>query len=69
MALTPASMAAKIKAKVGAVPPQQFDSGSSPDAYRDAILLAMCEGIIEEITTNAEVPVDSGSSAGTYQVT
>lgn len=69
MALTAASMAAKVKAKVAAVPPQQFDSDSSPEAYRDAILLAFCEGIIEEITSNAEVPVDAGSSAGTYPVT
>ena len=68
MALTAASMAAKVKAAVAAVPPQQFDSGSSPEAYRDAVLLAMCQGIIDEITSNAEVPVTAGSSAGTYQV-
>jgi len=68
MALDKASMAAKVKAKIGAVPPQQFDSAGDPTAYRDAILEALCDGIIEEITTNAEVPVDTGSSAGTYQV-
>jgi hypothetical protein len=61
-------MAAKVKAAIAAVPPQQVDSGGDPTAYRDAILQAMCQGIIEEITANAEVVVAGGSSAGTYQV-
>lgn len=68
MALDKASMAAKVKAKIAAVPAQQFDSGGDPTAYRDAILEALCDGIIEEIITNAEVIVDAGSSAGTYPV-
>ena len=69
MALEKASMAAKVKAAIAAVPVEQFDSTGDPTAYRDAILEALCQGIIEEITTNAEVIVDVGSSAGTYQVT
>lgn len=68
MALTKESMAAKVKAAIAAVPPQQFDSAGDPSAYRDAILEALCQGIIEEIQQNAEVPVPAGSSAGTYQV-
>jgi len=69
MALTAASMMAKVKAAIAAVPAQQVDSSGSTDAYRDAILLAMCQGIVDEIQANAEVPVTGGSSAGTYQVT
>lgn len=69
MALTATSMMAKVKAAIAAVPAQQVDSGSSADAYRDAILLALCQGIIDEIKANAEVPVTGGSSAGTYPVT
>lgn len=68
MALSAASMAARVKAAIAAVPPQQVDSGGDPTAYRDAILLAMCQGIIDEITANAEVDVTAGSSAGVYQV-
>jgi hypothetical protein len=68
MALTAASMAAKVEAAVAAVPAQQFDSAGDPSAYRSAILVAMCQGIIDEIQANAEVPVTAGSSAGTYQV-
>jgi hypothetical protein len=69
MALTAASMMAKVKAAIAAVPAQQFDSAGDPSSYRDAILLAMCQGIIDEIQANAEVPVTAGSSAGIYQVT
>lgn len=68
MALDKTSMAAKVKAAIAAVPAQQFDSAGDPSAYRDAILEAMCQGIIEEIQANAEVPVDVGSSEGTYPV-
>jgi hypothetical protein len=62
-------MAQKIKAKIAAVTPQQVYANASPEAYRDAILLALCEGIIEEIILNAEVPIDTGSSSGIYPVT
>ncbi len=68
MALTAASMMAKVKAAITAVPPQQVDSSGSTEAYSDAILQAMCQGIIDEIQENAEVPVTGGSSAGTYSV-
>ena len=68
MALTAASMMAKVKAAITAVPPQQVDSSGSTEAYNDAILLAMCQGIVDEIKENGEVPVDVGSSAGTYPV-
>lgn len=68
MALDKASMAAKMKAAIASVPAQQFDSAGDPTAYRDAILEALCQGIIEEFKENAEVPVTAGSSAGIYQV-
>lgn len=35
----------------------------------DAVLTAVAQAIIDEITGNAQVVVASGSSAGTYSVT
>ena len=46
--------------------------GFSPTADKSAghqWWLALAEGIVTHITQNAEVPVDGGSSAGTYKVT
>jgi len=68
MALDSNSMMLKVKAAMDAVPAVQVDGGGDPSAYRDAMLTALCAGIIEEIQTNADVPVTGGSSAGTYKV-
>ena len=62
MALTKASMAAKIKTALAAVgDPAGY---ASPQAYADACRQAMCEGIIEEITTNGLVAVVLMTGAG-----
>lgn len=61
MALTKASMATFVKAQMAGV--------SAPDgtaagaiAYRDALIEALCDGIIQEIQTNSElVPIASDS--------
>jgi hypothetical protein len=53
-------MAAKIKAQMDAVTAVQIQGGTTPSTYRDALLIAMCTGILEEITSNSElVPISS----------
>jgi hypothetical protein len=63
MALTAASMLAKIKA-ARVNPPQTSDTGQAL-SNSDATILAFCQGIIDEIVANSElVPVtkDSGGA-------
>lgn len=71
MALSKESMAAKIKAKIAAVPPYQGSDAADAQSYRDAVMLAMCEGIIEEIVQNSElVPIETDSgTAGSGIIT
>lgn len=72
MALTKASMAAKIKTALAAVgDPATY---GTPQAYADACREAMCEGIIEELTTNgvlvvASAAVLTGGAPGTGTIT
>jgi len=61
MALNKTSMRDKIKAKVEAVPLVQGSDASAMLAYRDAVLEAMCAGIIEEIVSNAVCETTSGA--------
>lgn len=64
MALTAASMASKVKAAIAAIAPVQGSSAANAAAYRDAVLQAMCQGIIEEVVANSElVPLTSDSGA------
>ena len=63
MAITAASMMGKIKTKIAAVAASQGSDPAAALANRDAVLLAMCEGIVEEIHQNATVPVP-GVQAG-----
>lgn len=63
MAMTAASMLEKIKA--ARVSPPQTSDGAAAASNADAVMLAFCQGIIDEITANSElVPVskDSGSA-------
>lgn len=65
MALDAESMALKIEDSM-------TSKGFFPTAEKGAghdWWVALCEGIIEEIQSNAEVSVSTGSSAGTYKVT
>lgn len=62
MAMTAAGMRDKIKAAVAAVASVQSSDVASVLAYRDVVLLAMCQGIIEEVVANSElVPVTTDS--------
>jgi hypothetical protein len=63
MAMTASGMAAKIKAAMSSVSPVQVSGSSSPTAYTDALMLAMCQGILDEVTANSElsaITTDSG---------
>ncbi len=55
MSLSATSMAAKVETYIAAVPPHQQVGGGSINSYRHDILVAMCQGIIDEITENAVV--------------
>ena len=72
MALTAASMALKIKTRIAAVAAIQTSVAGDTLAYRDAVMVAMCQGIIDEIQANGVavvVGVQSGGSTinGTVQ--
>lgn len=65
MALNANSMAAAIKARIAAVSAVQSSVDGDTLAYRDAVMVAMCQGIIDEIHANgvSVVPnVQAGSS-------
>ena len=54
--MSASGMSAKVKAAIAAVSPVQ--GTAVPTSYRDAVLLAMCQGIIDEVVANSElVPV------------
>lgn len=60
MAMTAASMLAKIKA--ARVSPAQTSDTPTALSNADAVMLAFCQGIIDEITENSElVPVSKDS--------
>lgn len=64
MAMTPEGMKAAIIAARAAIPASDGSAGQAA-AQGDAMLLALCQGIINHITASAElVPVstDSGSA-------
>jgi len=54
MAMTKVSMAAKIRTAMALIPPST-GTAASTSAYSDAIIQAMCDGIIQEIHANAVV--------------
>jgi hypothetical protein len=63
MAMTAAGMVAKIKAARANLPPSD-GSAVQAAAQADAMLLALCQGILDEVTANSElVPVTSDSGA------
>lgn len=65
MALSATSMRDRIKAKIAAVDYTQNSSQANAESYHDAVWLAICEGIIEEITTNARATgIDTGTNGG-----
>jgi len=69
MALTAASMAAKIMARMDALAAEQFSGAggaSAAAAKADAYLLAFCQGVIDEIQQNAVVTTTSGAPDGEH---
>lgn len=63
MAMTAAGMVAKIKAARASLPPSD-GSAAQAATQADAMLLALCQGILDEVTANSElVPVTSDSGA------
>ncbi|MES2048846.1 MAG: hypothetical protein V4447_10625 [Pseudomonadota bacterium] len=60
MTLSATSMATRIEAYMAAVPAQQIVGPGAIGGYRNALMIAMCQGIIDEITQDAVVhTVDS----------
>jgi uncharacterized membrane protein len=60
MSLSASSMKSRIEAYMAAVSDVQVSTSGPAVGYRDAMLLALCEGIVDEITSNAVVhTVDS----------
>lgn len=63
MALSATSMKSRIEAYMAAVGAVQTSDAGTAQGYRDAMLLALCKGIVDEIQQNATVPnVQSGGS-------
>ncbi|MCG6327240.1 hypothetical protein [Vibrio alginolyticus] len=65
MAMSKASLKAKLESELQA---QGFVL-TGEFAMAGKMAEAIANAVYDEITQNAEVPVTSGSSAGTYQVT
>lgn len=64
MAMTAAGMWAKRKAAISAVPAVQSSDPVAIAAYRDAVGIADCQAILDEITANSElVPVTTDTGA------
>ncbi|MEW6490367.1 MAG: hypothetical protein AB1578_20960 [Thermodesulfobacteriota bacterium] len=69
MALTAASMAAKIQARMDALAAEQFSGAggaAGAAAKADAYLLAFCQGVIDEIQQHAVVTTTSGAPDGEH---
>lgn len=63
MALDATRLKNSVKSAVDAI---TVDNGAITN---DQVIEAITQAIIDEITSNGEVIISSGSSAGTYQIT
>lgn len=63
MALSSTRLKNAIKSAVDSI---DFTSGEKDN---DELVQALADAIVNEITSNAEVVIPSGSSAGTYSIT
>lgn len=59
MSMSANSMAGRIEAHMSAITPVQGSDAGAANAYRHAVLVAMCQGIIEEIVASATVRVSA----------
>ena len=55
MAMTAVGMAAKIEAAISLVAASQGSDAAAAQTHRAAVMEAMCQGIIDEITANSEL--------------
>lgn len=66
--LSAASMKSKIEAHMSAAGAVQTNDAGVAMSYRDSMLLAMCQGIVDEIQQNAVVQgVTAGGDTGTVE--
>ena len=66
MPLTAASMALKVKTYINAIPPVVSIDPAAALARQNAVILAMCQGIIDEIQQNGTVvTTDNHGDSGT----
>ena len=66
MALGKTSMRDKIKAKIAAITAVQTSDPAAVQTYRDQVLEALCDGIIEEIVQNGVITTTSGAPDGEH---
>jgi uncharacterized membrane protein len=60
MALSAASLKGRIDTYMAAIGATQTSDATTAQSYHDQMLLALCQGIVDEITSNAVVhTVDS----------
>ena len=68
MAMTKESMADFIEGYLTAIPHTPVEGQGDPSAHRRAMLEAFCQGIIDEIVTNAEGVTTAGAPDGEHVV-
>ena len=68
MGMSAADMVAAIRAHQSGITPSPNEGPNGDVGYADAMLLALCQGIIDEIIAGAvtDTAVSSGSSAGSW---
>ncbi len=68
MTMSATSMATRIESFMGAVAASQGQSATTANAYRNQMLIALCQGIIAEIQADAVVTTtdaQGGTNTGT----
>lgn len=66
MAMTKESMAAYIQGHLDAIDHSQTNNVGEAQSYQNDVLLAFCQGIIDEIQSNAVVTTISGAPDGEH---
>jgi hypothetical protein len=66
MAMSAASMAAYIESHLATLDHTQTNSAATAETYRQLVLQAFCQGIIDEIVNNAVVTTTSGAPDGEH---
>lgn len=58
----------QLKTRIVAEMSAQGATNKGPHSWVEKMATAISNAVVDEIQANAQVPVTSGSSAGTYQV-